>query len=140
MLEVRDLTVRYGARAVVDGLSFRVEQGQWLMIAGPNGAGKSTVLNAITQGVPYAGVVTLDGADVKKQKPAQRAREIGVLAQNHFVGYEFTVEEVVRLGRYAHCAGVFSGGSDGDEQAVQGLDIHRVRDKHIRPPLLAAVV
>ena len=53
MLEVRGLTVRYGALCVVDGVSFSVKSGEWLMIAGPNGAGKSTVLNAVAQAAPY---------------------------------------------------------------------------------------
>jgi len=119
MLKVQNMTVSYGAHTVVDDLSFQVEEGQWLMIAGPNGAGKSTVLNAITQGVGYTGTVLLNGTDVKKQKASQRAKEVGVLAQNHFVGYEFTVEEVVRLGRYAHSRGMLAGRKDSDEQAVE---------------------
>ena len=119
MLEVKNLTVAYGAHTVVDHVSFQATEGQWLMIVGPNGAGKSTILNAITQGADYTGSVLLNGTDVKKQKAALRAREIGVLAQNHHVGYEFTVEEIVRLGRYAHSAGLLSGRKDEDEQAVE---------------------
>ena len=119
MLNIHNLTVSYGTHTVVDDVSFQVGEGQWLMIVGPNGAGKSTVLNAITQGVGYSGQVLLHGNDVKKEKAARRAREIGVLAQNHFVGYEFTVEEVVRLGRYAHSHGLLSGRSDADNDAVE---------------------
>lgn len=119
MLEVHDMTVSYGTHTVVDRLNFQVTEGQWLMIVGPNGAGKSTILNAITQGVSYAGTVLLNGTDVKKQKASLRAREIGVLAQNHHVGYEFTVEEIVRLGRYAHSSGLLAGRKDKDESAVQ---------------------
>ena len=52
MLEVRNVTVRYGEHAVVDHLSFTLRAGQWLMLAGPNGAGKSTLIEAISQGVP----------------------------------------------------------------------------------------
>lgn len=119
MLDVQDLTICFGPRPVVEHISFHVNEGSWLMIVGPNGAGKSTVLNAITQGVPYSGMVRLHGADIKTWKAAQRAREVGVLAQNHFVGYEFTVEEVVRLGRYAHTHGIFSQGQDIDEEKVE---------------------
>ena len=92
MLEVSRLSVQFGQKKIVDGLSFTVEEGQWLMIVGPNGAGKSTALNAVTQGVPYTGRVLFEGQDVAKMKPALRAQAIGVLAQNHFVGYSFTVE------------------------------------------------
>lgn len=118
MLEVEGLSVRYGGYLAVDRLSFRVSQGQWLMIVGPNGAGKSTILNAITQGVPYTGVIRLSGSDVKTMRAARRARETGILAQNHMVGYEFTVEEIVRLGRYAYSGSPFSGRKEEDERAV----------------------
>ncbi len=104
MLEVKDLSVNYGDLRVVDGLSFSVSEGQWLMIVGPNGAGKSTVINAITQGVAYAGEALLDGESLKTMKASERARRLGVLTQSHYVSYSFTVEEVVRLGRYAHTA------------------------------------
>ena len=119
MLEVRGLTVRHGALTVVDGLSFCVREGEWLMIVGPNGAGKSTALGAVTQAVLYTGSVLLDGEDVKKMKPAQRARKMGVLMQKNFAGYAFTVEEVVRLGRYAYASGVLSGHGAEDTEAVE---------------------
>ena len=119
MMEVRGLTVRYGAFTIVDGLSFHVREGEWLMIVGPNGAGKSTVLGAVTQAVPYTGSVLLDGENVKKMKPAQRARKMGVLMQKNFAGYAFTVEEVVRLGRYAYAPGVLSGHGAEDTEAVE---------------------
>ena len=119
MLEVRELTVRHGAFTIVDGLSFHVREGEWLMIVGPNGAGKSTELGAVTQAVPYTGSVLLEGEDVKKMKPAQRARKMGVLMQKNFAGYAFTVEEVVRLGRYAYAPGVLSGHGAEDTEAVE---------------------
>ena len=55
MLEVRDITVRYGKTAVLDSFSVSVEEGQWLMMAGPNGAGKSTALGAIACSIPCTG-------------------------------------------------------------------------------------
>jgi len=119
MLDIQGLTVRYGPLTIADDIRFTVEPGQWLMIVGPNGAGKSTIINAISQGVPYTGTVSFDGCDVAKKRPAELARDIGVLTQNHFVGYSFTVEEVVRLGRYAYAPGVFSTKRDKGEQLVE---------------------
>ncbi len=119
MLEVKNLSVRYGSLTIVEDVSFSVAPGEWLMIVGPNGAGKSTLLNAISQAVPYTGDVRFDGQDVSKMKPAKRARAMGMLAQSHAGGYSFTVGEIVRLGRYAYAPGVFARRDGTDEAHVQ---------------------
>ncbi len=119
MLEVQELSVAYGPRTVVNRVSFSAQEGQWLMIVGPNGAGKSTILNAITQGAAYTGRVLLHGQDIRRQKPIFRAREIGVLAQNHHVGYDFSVEEIVSLGRYAHAPSPLPPRREEDHAAVE---------------------
>ena len=119
MLKAENITVRYGEHTVVDHLSFRLEEGQWLMLAGPNGAGKSTLIETISQGVPYTGSIQLDGRDIRRFKPSQLARRIGVLAQKNTVGYAYTVEEVVGLGRYAHTSGFLSARDDGGKDRVE---------------------
>ncbi len=119
MLSVKNLSVRLGERTIVDNLSFSAEEGQWLMIAGPNGAGKSTVINAVTQGVRYTGQVLFDGEDVRRKKPAELARCMGVLMQHNAAAYSFSVEEVVEMGRYSH-ASVFPAAKSGeDARAVE---------------------
>ena len=119
MLKVEHLSVSYGSRQILRDVSFEVENGRWLMIIGPNGAGKTTIINAVSQGVPYTGTVTFDGQDVREMKSRALARCIGVLSQKHYVGYGFTTEEVIRLGRYSHRPGFFEGGRDVSEQLVR---------------------
>ena len=119
MLEVKDLTVRYGSLTILDRVSFAVEPGQWLMIVGPNGAGKSTIVNAVAQGIPYQGQVSFAGRDLASYKPHERARQIGVLAQSNYINYSFTVEEVIRMGRYAYAPGIFSQQQDEDEKFIK---------------------
>ncbi|MBE7007865.1 MAG: ABC transporter ATP-binding protein [Ruminococcaceae bacterium] len=118
MLDVSGLHVRLGGKEIVKNAAFSVDEGGWLMIVGPNGAGKSTIVNAVSQGVPYEGTIAFRGRDVRTYKPHELARHVGVLSQNHSVGYAFSVEEVVRLGRYAYAPGVFSRRTDADEAAV----------------------
>lgn len=119
LLDVKNLTVRYGDVTIVKDVNFTVEEGQWLMLVGPNGAGKSTIVNAISQGTSYTGEVKYQGKDIKKYKPNELARHVGVLSQHHSVGYSFTVGEVVRLGRYAYAPGIFSKKSDEDNRSVE---------------------
>ena len=118
MLKVENLSVAYGDLTILNGVSFDLAPGEWLMIVGPNGAGKSTLINAITGGVPAKGSVFFEGRNARTMKAHELARGIGVLAQNHFVGYAFSVEEVVRLGRYAYAPTIFSRHS-GEEDAVR---------------------
>lgn len=117
MLEVKNLSVTLGGTQILEDVSFSAHEGQWLMILGPNGAGKSTIVNAISGGVPYTGEVRLDGENVRRMKPRARARRLGVLSQNHHISYAFTVEEIVRMGRYAHARSPFSPHGEGDEAA-----------------------
>lgn len=119
MLKAENITVRYGEHTIVDHLSFHLREGQWLMLLGPNGAGKSTLIHAISQGTPYTGNITLSGKDIRHYKPMQLARKIGVLAQTNNVGYSYTVEEVVGLGRYAHAKGFLAGKDDNSETRVE---------------------
>ncbi len=119
MLKAEHLTVRYGGQTIVDDLSFHLKEGQWLMLVGPNGAGKSTLINAVSQGAPYDGSVYLAGKDIRRYRPAQLAQKIGVLSQKNNVGYSYTVEEVVGLGRYAHSRGFLSGKDDAGAEHVE---------------------
>lgn len=122
MLQAENVTVRYGERTVVDNLSFSLKEGQWLMLVGPNGAGKSTLIHAVSQGAAYRGTILLNGRDIHSFRPAQLAQKVGVLSQQHPVGYAYTVEEIVNLGRYAHRRGFLaSRDDDGQEQVEQAL-------------------
>ena len=128
MLNVQNITVRYGEHTVVDDLSFILREGQWLMLVGPNGAGKSTLIETISQGVPYTGSIELEGKDIRRYKPAQLARRIGVLAQKNSVGYGYTVEEVVGLGRYAYTTSFLSTRDDGKDQVERALSLTGLTD------------
>ena len=118
LLDVRHLTVRYGALTIVNDVSFSLAEGEWLMIVGPNGAGKSTILNAISQGAPYTGEVFVQDRDIKRLRAREIAKSIGALSQSHAMGYGFTVGAVVRLGRYAYSPGLFAGSGEADESMV----------------------
>ncbi len=123
MLKASNVSVHYGEAAVVDHLSFTLREGQWLMLVGPNGAGKSTLIEAISQGVNYTGEILLEGQDIRRMKPASLAQKLGVLSQRNAAGYAYTVEEVVRLGRYAYTSGFLSSpdkkGRDCIDKALQ---------------------
>ena len=118
LLEGRDVSVRYGERTILDRVFFSVREGEWLMIVGPNGAGKSTIINTISGEAPYTGEILLRGRNIRQYRPAELARNIGILSQNHYVGYSFTIREVVGLGRYAFRKGPLGGVDEQKEDLV----------------------
>lgn len=129
MLKADRITVRYGEHTIVNELSFELKEGQWLMLAGPNGAGKSTLIETISQGVPYGGQILLDGKDIRRYKPSHLARRIGVLAQKNSVGYGYSVEEVVGLGRYAYTSSFLASRDDGGRDMVErALELTGLRE------------
>ena len=92
MIEVRELTKRYGDRAAVDGISFTAEEGQILGFLGPNGAGKSTTMRMLTGFLPpSSGRAVVAGFDVLDQADEVR-RRIGYLPENPPLYPEMTVE------------------------------------------------
>lgn len=97
MIEVTDLTKRYGDHIAVDHLSFKVEKGQIYGFLGPNGAGKSTTMNIITGYLAASeGTVTIDGHDVQ-QEPEEAKKRIGYLPELPPLYMDMTVEEYLRF-------------------------------------------
>ena len=93
MIEVTNLTKKYGDHIAVDHLSFRVEKGQIYGFLGPNGAGKSTTMNIITGYLAASeGTVTIDGKDVQKD-PEEAKRSIGYLPELPPLYVDMTVRE-----------------------------------------------
>lgn len=119
MIEVTQLQVQIDTLTLLSNVSFHLSPGQWLMVAGPNGAGKSTLIHALSGTVPYSGEVRLMGTPRQLLSSKQQAKIIGVLSQQHSVNYSFTVEEVVRLGRYCHAPKIFSNKNTDDQEKVR---------------------
>ena len=81
MIEVKNLTKKYGSKTVLDNVSFTVENGEVLGFLGPNGAGKSTTLNIITGYISSSeGSVTIDGIDIMDDSIAYK-KKIGYLPE-----------------------------------------------------------
>ena len=82
MIEVRNLTKYFGAKKVVDSISFQMEKGEILGFLGPNGAGKSTTMRMITGFIPPSGGTAVVGdADIIEDSISARSK-IGYLPEN----------------------------------------------------------
>ena len=77
MIEVTNLSKRFGGLVAVDDLSFQVDAGQAVALWGANGAGKTTALRCLLGLIPFSGRVTITGRDVSKQGKAARRQPVG---------------------------------------------------------------
>ncbi|NLM69590.1 MAG: ATP-binding cassette domain-containing protein [Firmicutes bacterium] len=97
MIEVVDVTKRYGQHLALDRVSFKVDKGEILGFLGPNGAGKSTTMNIIAGYLPLTeGTVTVDGLDVLDDA-AEVRRKIGYLPEVPPLYGDMTVDEYYRF-------------------------------------------
>jgi iron complex transport system ATP-binding protein len=129
-LELKGLSVDIGKRRIVDRVDIDVPDGHFVGLLGPNGSGKSTILKAIYRvHRPSRGQVLLNGADLLAMKPKDVARRVAVVAQETSVEFDFTVFEMVMIGRTPH-KGIFARDGDGDRAIVLGA-IERVGCEHL---------
>lgn len=95
MIEVKNVTKRYGKFTAVDNISFDVKDGEIVGFLGPNGAGKSTTMNMITGFIePNEGNIMINGYDIAK-KPKKAKKQIGYMPENIPLYQELTVKEFV---------------------------------------------
>lgn len=127
VLEVRNVTVQRGGRAIVDGVSARLEAGMFVALIGANGAGKSTLLNCLAGLLkPERGDVTLDDKPVLTIDRRDLARRRAYLPQSLRAEWPISVERVVALGLTPQLP-AFGGLAGGFEprltQAIEAFDL-----------------
>lgn len=102
MIEVRNLTHRYGDRVALSEVNFEVRPGEIFGLLGPNGGGKSTLFRILsTMMIPTEGAAILAGIDVAAD-PASVRRQIGVVFQTQSLDKALTVEENLRAQGHLH--------------------------------------
>ena len=118
-LDVRSLTVAYGARVALREVSLSLPVGELLGLVGPNGSGKTTLIRAVSGVVaPQAGGVSLDGDDALRLSPKEVALRVAVVPQNPQLPPAFTALELVLMGRTPHLK-LLQGEGQGDLRAAR---------------------
>jgi len=102
-LELSGLSVDIARRRIVTDIDIAVPDGGFVGLLGPNGSGKSTILKTLYRvHRPATGQILLDGADLLTMAAREAARRVAVLAQEAVVEFDFTVSEMVMIGRTPH--------------------------------------
>lgn len=122
MLEAHDITVKYGQRVAVSGVSLKLEPGRITAIIGPNGAGKSTMLRTLNGGIePAIGEIRLDETPLGSLSQRAIAKRIAVVAQEADLRFPVTVFEFVLGGRFAFAATGWGWETAQDIEAARGV-------------------
>jgi len=135
ILEVDNLKAGYENNFVIKNLCFSIEKGEFICILGRNGSGKSTLIKAL-QGLlrTISGKITIDGTNLFSLTQRQIARKIAYVPQMFNLAFEFSVNEIVYMGRYAHQRRL-NGGSSRDKRIVNEVmeltGISHLTDKKI---------
>ena len=99
LIELSGVDVHYGARKVLDAISFDAKKGTFVGIIGPNGSGKTTLLKAISRVItPTGGIIQLDGQPLFALSSRELAQSVAVVPQETGPGFDFTVSDVVMMG------------------------------------------
>ncbi len=102
-IEAKDIKVQFDQKTILKGIHMTAEKGKFIGIIGPNGSGKSTLLKCIYRTLtPQEGAVYLNDRPLYKMPIKASAQQIAVVAQHNQYSFEFTVEEIVLMGRAPH--------------------------------------
>ena len=102
-IKLLDVTVGYNSSTVLEGITLSVERGEFVALLGPNGSGKTTLLRVLSKVLPPRhGTVFLESTDLRRISTKALARKMAVVSQTAAVGFDFTVEEIVLMGRAPH--------------------------------------
>lgn len=103
MIQTKEIVYSVDKAEILGGISLQVKKGERVGILGPNGSGKSTLLKCIYRVLkPSCGAVMLDGQELSGIPVKESARKLAVVAQHNFSFFDFTVEEVVMMGRFPY--------------------------------------
>lgn len=132
-IEIKNLSFSYGDRQVLQNISFRVEQGEFLSILGPNGVGKTTLLRCML-GLHSGctGQVLVDGVDIRTLSPREAARHIAYIPQSSRPVFNYSVSAMVLMGRTGALAPYQSPGREDREichWALEKVGISHLSDR-----------
>lgn len=133
MIEVKNVTKRYGSTTVVDNVSLQINKGGITSLIGPNGAGKSTLLGMMSRLLQIDhGEILVDGMDVSKTSGDKMARTLSILRQQNHFEARLTVEDLVTFGRFPYCKGRPTIEDKRHvDQAIEYLELGELRYRYL---------
>ncbi len=134
IIELKNITLKYGDYEVLRDISFNIKKGEFTSIIGPNGAGKSTVLKAIMKNIELAsGDISIKEKSIKNITHREKACIIGFVPQEFNISFDFTVYDIVAMGRNPYIAKFKKSKFDDNkiiEESLQKTNTYEFKDKY----------
>lgn len=137
MIKVEHLVGGYDNTPIIHGLDFEIKRGEFFVLLGPNGSGKTTLFKLITGQLPILeGKISIAGTPFSTLSKKEKAKKMAVLTQEVQVSFDYTVEEIISLGRYPYQTGMLKRLSREDcsiiEEVMEITNVSQFRSKQFR--------
>lgn len=137
MIKIHNLKGGYTTSPIIHDVNLEIKQGEFFALLGPNGSGKTTLFRLITGQLPIiAGDICISEKNISSLSKVEKAKKMAVLTQEANVSFDFTVEEIVSLGRYPHQKGILKQLSKADWNVIENVmeitNIYHFRKKTFR--------
>jgi iron complex transport system ATP-binding protein len=130
MINIQNLVGGYNNSPVFKGVNLEIKKGEFFALLGQNGSGKTTLFKLITGQLPItSGQILLGGKEISSFSKIEKAKKMAVLTQQAQVSFDFTVEEIILLGRYPHQKGLLKQLSKADRKVIEEvIEITKISD------------
>lgn len=119
MLQINDLSYEIDSKQILDSINLNIQKGKFVGLIGANGCGKSTLLKNIYGNLKTkSSEILLEGENIESLERKQIAKKLSVLAQSQQIDFDFTVENIVEMGRYSHHT-IFSQNKTNSKKIVK---------------------
>ncbi|WP_423189087.1 ABC transporter ATP-binding protein [Alkalibacterium sp. f15] len=132
-LTVENVSVSIASQQIIQDISLHVSQNQFVGLIGPNGCGKSTLLKSVSKILePDMGIILLDDENVQGLSNKQLAKKMGVVGQFNQVNFDFSVRQMLLLGRSPH-KGLMERDNALDyeivDKVIHQMDLEKLADR-----------